>query len=662
MMQKIKQIDKRLLYAAVGFAMGSGAPILWSAINLLFFADPQQPIGARILSDIFKNAYHFALYMYMGIGTTIFFTTIGYSLGKASKAQTDKAEELSRLHQEVLSQKEIFENRYKVLDNNIQKFHQISNKIQKSLNADEVLTLCAEGLHEVLGYERVNILMADSNRSFLHFAVVTGTEGFDPASIKLPLDGRIGVIYKCFSERKRYLIDDMSKCPADYYLQPPYDNIKPLRSRSFVLCPIVVKGETIGLFGIDNKISQRLSNESDVDTIHLFADQAASAITRINLLNAIDMLTSELETTFSTFLQKRDTYSRTVNNLKMAVESIFNGTAKIACASEGVMSSVDETSSAVSEISVAIEQVAKNLDFLSENIEKSVSAMEQMHVSIKNVEKNAFVSHEVSSQVMQQADKGRFEVEQTIAALADIQKSVELSYETIKRLAENSGRIGNIVNVIKEITKRTNLLALNASIIAAQAGEHGKNFGVVADEIRNLSQQTGQSTGEIVGIIDEILRESQQAARNVTFSKELVNKGVALGHAMGESLGAILQRAVRSMEMTEEIKIATEEQVNGVKLVTRSIEDVSTMTAQIFNASKEQSNATKNIVKYVQNIEEMTQGMVRATNIQVQDGAEIEKSVVMHVGMVEEIFDAMERRKEQSLAVIEELEVIKKTS
>jgi methyl-accepting chemotaxis protein len=86
------------------------------------------------------------------------------------------------------------------------------------------------------------------------------------------------------------------------------------------------------------------------------------------------------------------------------------------------------------------------------------------------------------------------------------------------------------------------------------------------------------------------------------------------------------------------------------------------MTAQIFNASKEQSNATKNIVRYVHSIMDMTQEMVKAAAVQIKDGAEIEKSVVTHVCMVEEIFDVMERRKEESLAVIRELEIIKKTS
>jgi methyl-accepting chemotaxis protein len=658
MLQSILK-NRKLIYMSAGFVLGLAAPLLWALINLVVFRDSTMSIGGQLISDIFRSPYNMALYCYMGFGTAVVMSTFGYFVSKAGMAMHQRAEELDALNSEVNSQKEMFENRYKVLDENIRKFHKISNRIQKSLEVQEVLSLCAEGLHDVLGYERVNILMADPGKNHLYFALATGSEDFDAKGVTLPLDNRIGVIYKSFAEKKRYLIDDISKCPADYYLKPPYDNIKPLRSRSFVLCPIVVKGEAVGLFGIDNKMSMRLPNESDVDTINLFADQAASAITRINLLKAIDALTSELETTFSTILQKKDIYTTNVNNLKMAVESVFNGTAQIASSSETVMSSVDEAGSAVSEISVAIDQVTKNLDYLAESIEKSLSAMEEIHASIKNVEKSAAVSHKISSEVKTRADQGMAEVNETIEALADIQKAVELSYETIRNLSENSGRIGNIVDVIKDITKRTNLLALNASIIAAQAGEYGRNFAVVADEIRNLSQQTSQSTGEITAIVEEILHESQKAAENVTFSKELVKRGVEIGRGMGESLKVMVESAVHSIEMTEAIKTATAEQVEGVKLVTRSTEDISSMTAQIFNASKEQASAAKNILKHVQSIEEMTQSMVKATTAQVHDGSDIEKSVVSHVAMVEVIFDVMEKRQADSLEVIREMELMK---
>lgn len=647
------------IFAAAGFSLLFLAPMFWALLRLLLVYDPGVPLVSQILADVTRSPEQMLLYAYLGVGAAVIAATAGYVLGKTGDQLRERATELETLHGEVTAQKELFESRYRALDSNIRKFQRINTRIQKSLDVREVMALCAEGLHDVLGFERVNILMADSERTTLNFLLATGSEDFDPSGVVLPLDYRIGVIYKSFAEQKLYLVDDIGKCPQDYYLHAPYDTIKPLRSRSFVLCPIVVRGETVGMFGIDNAYSRRLANESDEDTIRLFADQAAAAITRIDLLKAIDALTSELDNTFADFLRKRETYGQTFHTLRASIDSLFDGTARIVHASESVLSSVEDTSSAVGEISVSIDQVTNNLNFLAEAIDKSVSAMEEMHASIRNVEKNAAFSHGVSRQVTEQADRGKDGVGETIASLEAIQRSVDCSYEGIMRLSENSGRIGTIVKVIRDITKKTNLLALNASIIAAQAGDYGKNFGVVAEEMRNLSQQTGKSAGEIAGIVAAILQDSETAARNITSSRELVQKGVALGHATGENLNSILSSAHRSLDMTEEIKTATEEQVRGVRFVTRSIEDVSAMASQIFNAAKEQSGATKNIMRSIESIKDMALNMVKATEAQVRDGSEIEASATSHEQTSEEIFDSMELRRQQSVAVMEQLAVIK---
>lgn len=639
--------------------LGIGAPIVWTVVRLILFPEPELSLWAQIFSDFTKTHQNMVLYVYMGVGTALVMGSLGYRIGKANDELHARAMELDNLHREVASQKEIFENRYKVLDNNIKNFHQISSRIQKTINVQEVLTLCAEGLNEILGYERVNILMANDGRNSLHFVAATGNEGYDTTDVTLPLDERSGVIYKCFLEKRLFLIEDINQHPSDFKLHPPYDAIQPLRSNNFVLCPIVVKGESIGVFGIDNKFSHRTLNDTDVDTIKLFADQAASAITRINLLHSIDTLTLELGKTFSGLLNNRELYSRNVLSLKSAVNSLTGNTDHIASASESVMESVYETSSAGGQISVAIDQVTKNLDSLSETVFKSVSAMEQINATLKNVEQNTVVSHQVSSQVKEQADKGCALVEETIASLAEIQRSVDLSYQGIKRLSENSSRIEGIVSVINDITKRTNLLALNASIIAAQAGEYGKSFGVVADEIRNLSLQTGQSTGEITGIIEEIMSESKTAAYNVTSTKDLVQRGVKLGEETGEALRVIVDSSHSAMEMTEQIKIATEEQTKSVGLVTQSMEDISTMTNQIFNASKEQSKATKNIARAIDSIKDMTQEMVSSTAKQVEDGNDIKKAVEEVGHMIIGLFDDLEKRREESVVVVEELKTMK---
>ena len=658
-MQKSLTKKRSVMYALLGFILGITAPIAWVAIRLIFFPEPVLSFWEQITSDITRSAYQIALYTYMGAGTALVMAGLGYFIGKAGDELHERAVELDSLHNEVASQKEIFENRYIVLDNNIKNFHQIGSRIQKSLNVQEVLSLCAEGLHEILGYERVNILMADTDRTLLYFVAATGSEGFNPAGVTLPLDGRTGVIHKCFAEQKLFLIEDIGQYPVSFHVQPPFNSIRPIRSRSFVLCPIVVKGESVGLFGIDNKFTHRTLNDTDVDTIKLFADQAASAIIRINLLSAIDSLTLELGKTFSGLLNNRESHSRYVLTLRNSVESLADNTAHIASASESVMASVDETSSAANEISVAIEQVSRNLDSLSDTVGKSASAMEQISSSLKNVEQGTINSHEVSSQVKVEADKSMAVVEETIGALEEIQNSVDLSYNGIKKLSENSNRIDAIVNVINDITKRTNLLALNASIIAAQAGEYGKSFGVVADEIRNLSLQTGQSTGEITGIIEDITNEARVAAGNIAMVREMVVKGVTLGNETGEALQVIRASSQRAMEMTEQIKIATEEQSKGVQMVTMSIEDVSAMTSQIFKASKEQAGATKSIARSIDTIKDMTHEMVQATGRQVEDGSEIRNAVEQVGQMVVGIFDDLEQRKDESGMVVKEMELMK---
>ena len=656
MINPIAGASRSKRFALIGFFLGIAAPIGWTVLRLILFSDPAIPLSSQIFSDMTQSAQGMLLYAYMGGGTACVLALFGYFIGGAADELHRKKAELDLLVLEVNSQKKLFENRYKVLDNNIKNFHKIGSKIQKCVRKDDVLALCVEGLHDVLAYERVNVLMADPERKQLCFAVTAGNEAPVGPEVVLPLDLRSGVIYKCFKEKQVYFIEDIAQYPPDYLLQPPFDMIKPLRSTCFILGPIVLKGEAIGLFALDNKKSHRALNDTDVDTIRLFADQAAAAFMRISLLQSIDQLTLELGKTFSELLKNRENYSRTLARLKGAADSLANGALKIDSSAHHVMESVDDASAAAVEISVATDQITRNMDALSDSVYKSVSAMEQISSTLRQVEANTVLSHGLSSRVKEQAELSREVVRETEESLDAIRRSVELSYEGIQRLGANSGRIEGFVSVINDITKRTNLLALNASIIAAQAGEYGKSFGVVADEIRNLSLQTGLSTGEITGIIDEITSESRIAADNVMATKELVRKGVKLGQQTGASLGSILESSQDAMEMTRQIKLASEEQSHAVLLVGQAIEDVSAMTMQIFKASKEQAQATKSVARSLEEVKGMSHDMTGSAGRQTVDGAEIRGAVDSVTRMAEAIFDGMELRQEESGAVVKELE------
>lgn len=655
------EMNKKVKYSILGFILGIGAPLTWLAIKTVFFSDPNLTFSNQLLHELTYSAESISLYLFMGLGTSIVMGGLGFFIGKSADELSERAVELDSLHQEVNVQKELFENRYKVLDNNIKNFHQISSRIQKSMEASQVLLLCAEGLHEILGYERVNIFSVDESRENLRFIISTGAEE-DVRGYRIPLDERSGVIFKCFSEKKLFLVDDISRFPEDYHLKPPCNTIKAIRSSNFILCPLVIKGEAVGVFGIDNKYSKRSLNDTDVDTVKLFVDQAASAITKINLLKAIDTLTTELERSFSEILNRREEYSSNIITLEGAVSSLSSTTRDIASAAEAVLGSVDETSRAVGEISFAFENVSANLDSLTDATCKSASAMEEISASLRNIEESAVLSHKISMQVKKQADEGQHVVSETAGALSEIQRAVDFSHKGIMRLSENSTRIDSIVSVINDITKRTNLLALNASIIAAQAGEYGKSFGVVADEIRNLSLQTGHSTGEITSIIEEILLESRAAAENISHTMLLVQKGVNLGNNTGDSLDTIIASANKSMEMTEEIKLATREQTHGIDMVTKSIEEISSMTSRIFSVSKEQALAAKSIANAIVNIRSMADEMVSSTSEQVRGSKEIRNSVDGVAMMVHDIFRDLESRKIESASVVSELEVMKNGS
>lgn len=645
-------------YSLYGFTLGVCFPLAWIFFRLALFHDARYPFLTEIIKDITRSNEHLILYLYMGIGPAIMLAIAGFVTGTYRDGLHERITELTMLRAEAAEQKDLHENRFKVLEHNIKHFHQISGKIQTSLNLEEILLLSAESLHDILGYERVNILMVQ-NGKHVRFVTAAGSDSFDITGITLPLDPSIGVIYKCISDKKTYLIDDISHYPVDYQIQEPHCHQAPLRSKSFILCPIIVKNEAIGAFGIDNKNSKRALNDSDMNTIMLFASQVASAITRINLLTSIDALTCEMENSFTFLLSNRHQYSRNVNDLREAIDSVADGSTSIASASEEVMSSVEKTSLAVNDISIVIEQVSRNLDHLAGIALHSASAMDQIKRTIDNVEQNTVLSRDISAQVKSRADEGIAVVTETINALAEIQSSVELSFTAIKHLVENSNRIETIIHSINNITKRTNLLALNAAIIASQAGEFGKSFGVVADEIRNLSFQTGHSTEEITAIIQDILSESLTAADNITTSKKLVQRGVELGHSAGETLKSILDGSARSLDMTQQIKQATHEQVAGIQIVAASMEEISSMTSRIFSSSTDQSKSTRSIVRSIVTIKDMAHEMVNSTSRQVEDVHQIRRSVESVSDMVREMFDNMEQRRNQSKEVIKELESMK---
>lgn len=181
-------------------------------------------------------------------------------------------------------------------------------------------------------------------------------------------------------------------------------------------------------------------------------------------------------------------------------------------------------------------------------------------------------------------------IRQAIDGIKSVAKTIEEASGTIDGLSNESEKIGEIASVINDIADQTNLLALNAAIEAARAGEQGRGFAVVADEVRKLAERTTAATQEIAGMIHSIQTESGNVAKSMMRGIEEAETGVSLANSAGEALEKIVQGIEEIAEMIAQIATASQEQSTTIEVITTNIHEVSEVTGD-FAAGMNQSAA-----------------------------------------------------------------------
>lgn len=651
---------RELAYAAGGALLGVMAPLGWIALRLLLFWQGGSGVVEQVISDMVRSPQQMALYAYMCGGTALVLAAFGYFIGQSTQQLHNRARELNLVNSEMAEQKATTERRFRDLDHSIKNFHTINADLQKSVNRQEVLRRAADGLHEVIGFDRVNVLMLDPQQTQLEFTAHRDSKaGTGKSDMPIPMDERAGCLYKAMRDRQVLLIEDVARMPAEYHLKPPYDAIPQLRSRSFIICPIVVRDRAVGLICVDKKHQKVTLVDTDVDTVKLFADQVASSLARIHLLDAVEALTRQLERTFSEFLKYREQHGLLIRSLRDTIASSNEATTDISSGAGVIQESVSATRSSLGEIAVSIDQVSNNLKALNDFIESSIASMTEIHYTVNAVQESGVRSHTMSEMVKGRAEEGVAAVSQVIQGMHGIVRSVEQAENAIARLSEKSEEVGSITSVITGLTQKTSLLALNASIIAAQAGEHGRSFAVVADEVRSLAQEAATSTDQINRIIEEIQSFTAETVSHIGQTRQLVDGGMNRSEEMAESLQQILASSVQAMDMARDIRRATQEISRSVEDVSRSTEKLGEMSSQVSQASREESQGARSIVQAVEDVQAMSLDMVAATRKQVENSGRIVSSVDQVSAMVAKIFDEMEERRQASLSVVEDLRQVK---
>jgi methyl-accepting chemotaxis protein len=259
-------------------------------------------------------------------------------------------------------------------------------------------------------------------------------------------------------------------------------------------------------------------------------------------------------------------------------------------------------------LSATVGMIAGNSRNQSDQTTQAAAAMEEMSASYADVAKNTAEVAESAKEVNELAFKSADVISGTVNSINNIAKSIKESADDIEELGKGSELIGDVVNVIDDIAGQTNLLALNAAIEAARAGEHGRGFAVVADEVRKLAEKTASSTKEIGEMIKGIQGNTGKTIKSLETWKKDVDLGIEQASEAGDALQMIVVSVNSVTEKVQQIAAAAEEQSNTGHSVTANVESVAGISEQTAEAAQKSSDAVNELNVLARHLQHLVGG------------------------------------------------------
>jgi len=294
----------------------------------------------------------------------------------------------------------------------------------------------------------------------------------------------------------------------------------------------------------------------------------------------------------------------------------------------------DANAAAMDRAGAALQRTGGATHDLTQALDASSASMTEMDFTVREIDRNLKASTSLADRVATDADAGNQAVASTRAGMERIRAGVAAAAAAISELARRVGEIAAVTDVIDEVTEQTGLLALNAAIIAAQAGEHGRGFAVVAGEIRNLANRTAGSTREIAGIVRAFREHADASLASMGQSRTQVEEGVALSGRAAEALGSIRESAAGSLQQVQAISRAIGEISSTIHSLSGTVESNAARAKQIAAATVEQGREIVTLQAAAQEDRRTTAAIVASTREQELTARRIERQAEEVVALV----------------------------